>query len=502
MEFSEQESRPALIIREARKAFGGVRALNGVDLTVFAGEIHALLGENGAGKSTLLKALAGVHAIDSGSITLFGEQFIQGNPRVSQEQGIAVIYQEPSLFPDLSLAENVFVGRQPTTNGTVDWKQMAVMTKSLFDRLGVNLDSQRTARGLSIADQQLVEIAKALSLNARVIVMDEPTAALSSKEVGRLFTVARALRDQGCALVFVSHRLDEVFELCDRMTVMRDGTTVGSGLISETSESEIIKMMVGREVNELFPKLQTKIGEVLLEVENLGSEGQFAGVTFQVRKGEIFGIAGLVGSGRSEIVRAIFGIDSYDVGSVRIDGRPVPPRNPSKAMELGLALVPEDRRLEGLLMSFPISINSVVTVLRTLAKSLIVRKSKEQELAEKWATKLQLKYASMHDPVERLSGGNQQKIVLAKWLATSPRVLIVDEPTRGIDVGTKSEVHRLLSQMAQAGLAIIMVSSELPEILGMADNILVMREGKPVVSMAREDATPEIVIAYATGTAA
>ena len=488
-----------LEIRAATKSFGGVKALNGVNLTLYQGEIHALLGENGAGKSTLLKSLAGVHSLDSGSITLFGKPFVQGSTRASQDQGVAVIYQEPSLFPDLSLAENVFVGRQPQSGGVVDWSRMNSEAEDLFASLGVTFQVSRTARGLSIADQQIVEIAKALSLKAQVIVMDEPTAALSSKEVDRLFNVARTLKSQGCAVVFVSHRLEEVFALCQRTTVMRDGATVGTAPISDLSQAEIIRMMVGREVSELFPKLPAEIGDVVLEVKNLSSSGQFEGVSFDVRKGEIFGIAGLVGSGRSEVVRAIFGIDRYDRGEVLLGGSRVPHSSPSKAMKLGLALVPEDRRLQGLLMPSPISSNTALTVLENLVRRFVIRKKDESALAKTWAEKLQLKYADIESSVERLSGGNQQKVVLAKWLATQPKVLIVDEPTRGIDVGTKSEVHRLLSQMAQDGLSVVIVSSELPEVLGMSDRILVMREGRQVALLDRHQADPEVVIGYATG---
>jgi rhamnose transport system ATP-binding protein len=494
-----EPQKPVLEMLGAKKAFGGVQALNGATLQLFPGEIHALLGENGAGKSTLLKALAGVHKIDSGSITLNGKPFLQGSTRAAQQQGVAVIYQEPSLFPDLTLAENVYVGRQLQKGKLVDWKLMQREATKLFKELGVDLDVNRIARGLSIADQQIVEIIKALSINAQVIVMDEPTAALSSKEVNRLFSVARSLRDQNCAVVFVSHRLDEVFALCDKMTVMRDGATVGSDLISNVSESQIIKMMVGREVSELFPKMPSILGDVVLKVEGLGAAGQFVDVNFEVRRGEIFGFAGLVGSGRSEVVRAIFGVDSYDSGSVSVEGVPLSKGKASMAMSAGLALVPEDRRLQGLLMPSSIAINTSITVLQRLVRALVIRKKGEEEVALKWAKILQLKYASLNDAVERLSGGNQQKIVLGKWLATDPKILIVDEPTRGIDVGTKSEVHRLLSQRAQEGLAIIMVSSELPEVLGMADRILVMREGRQVAILSREEATSERVISLATG---
>lgn len=490
-----------LEVKGAKKAFGGVQALNGADLTLYPGEIHALLGENGAGKSTLLKALAGVHRLDSGSISLNGSDFEQGSTRSSRDQGIAVIYQEPSLFPDLTLAENVFVGRQLTKGFVVDWAQMDKEAKSLFEQLGVSLDPGIRARGLSIADQQIVEIAKALSINASVIVMDEPTAALSSKEVDRLFKVARNLQAKGCAVVFVSHRLDEVFALCQRITVMRDGATVGGDLTKVLNEDKVIKLMVGREISELFPKLPAKVGEVVLKVDGLASAGQFADISFEVKAGEIVGIAGLVGSGRSEVVRAVFGVDKYDAGTVSLKGKHYKTGNPAVMMAAGMALVPEDRRQQGLFMPQSIERNSAVTVLKRLSQALILKAKAEAKVAVEWGKTLQLKYADVKDPVDRLSGGNQQKVVLAKWLATNPDLLIVDEPTRGIDVGTKSEVHRLLSQYAQKGMAILMVSSELPEVMGMSDRILVMREGRMVGQFDRKEATAEKIIAVATGAA-
>jgi rhamnose transport system ATP-binding protein len=488
-----------LEMHDVKKAFGGVQALNGAELVLYPGEIHALLGENGAGKSTLLKTLAGVHKIDSGTITLNGKAFEQGSTRTSREQGIAVIYQEPSLFPDLTLAENVFIGRQLKKGNLVDWAGMANESQKLFDQLGVKLDPSIRARGLSIADQQIVEIAKALSIQATVIVMDEPTAALSSKEVDRLFKVARNLEAQNCAVVFVSHRLDEVFALCSRITVMRDGATVGSALTAEMSEAQVIKLMVGREISELFPKLEAEIGEEVLKVENLNLVGQFADINFSVRAGEIVGFAGLVGAGRSEVMRAIFGIDKYDKGTVTLNGSRLKSGNPAASMIAGIALVPEDRRQQGLFMPSSIDRNSSVTMLKRLSKFFLISAKSEAKLATAWGKTLQLKYSSGKDSVDRLSGGNQQKVVLAKWLATEPKLLIVDEPTRGIDVGTKSEVHRLLSQKAQEGMAIIMVSSELPEVMGMADRILVMREGRLVGEFERNAASAEEIIAVATG---
>lgn len=488
-----------LTVEGAAKNFGGVKALVSADLTLYSGEIHALLGENGAGKSTLLKTLAGVHSLDSGSIHIGNKPFVQGSTRLAREQGVAVIYQEPNLFPDLTLAENVFAGRQPTIGGRVNWKYMNDESQRLFAQLGVPLNPTSRARGLSIADQQIVEIAKAISTKANVIVMDEPTAALSSKEVNRLFSVARNLREQGCAVVFVSHRLDEVFDLCDRITIMRDGSTITSSLVSEMNEAAVICSMVGREVSELFPKLDTTVGENILSVKNLGREGQFQNISFDVRAGEIVALAGLVGSGRSEVARSIFGVDKYDVGTISVLGEHLPKGSPSAAMSAGIALVPEDRRQQGLFMPASISRNAAVTSLEKIRKFNFIRSKYESAIALKWTEIMQTKFASIEDPVERLSGGNQQKVVLAKWLATNPRLFIVDEPTRGIDVGTKAEVHRLLSQKAKDGMGVLMISSELPEVLGMADRVFVMHEGRIVREFSREEATSEKVIAAATG---
>jgi len=488
-----------LQIAGAAKRFGGVHALIDANLTLYAGEIHALLGENGAGKSTLLKSLAGVHQLDAGSIRLFGRDFNVSGTRGSQDQGIAVIYQEPSLFPDLTLAENVFVGRQLGKGLKVDWREMNRRAGELFVRLGVPLDPSRRARGLSIADQQIVEIAKALSLNAKVIVMDEPTAALSGSETERLFGVARSLRNEGAALVFVSHRLDEVMELCHRVTVLRDGATVATAAISEVDIDQIVKWMVGREVSELFPKVASNIGETILKVEGLSREGQFDDISFDVKSGEIVGVAGLVGSGRSEVVRAIFGVDKYDSGSVEFLGEKLKRNSPGEAMQRGIAFVPEDRRQQGLFMPISILKNISITMLKTLSNFGLVSRSQELAEGEEWSRKLQIKFNSINDSVDRLSGGNQQKVVLAKWLSTRPRLLIIDEPTRGIDVGTKSEVHRFISEQASRGLGILMISSELPEVLGMADKVLVMREGRLVGRFSAKDATPENVIAAASG---
>ncbi len=487
-----------LEISGLQKRFGGAIALSNAKLTIRAGEIHALLGENGAGKSTMLKILAGVHAPDSGTLNLEGKPFITGSTQTSIDQGIAVIYQEPSLFLDLTLAENVFIGRQPMKGATIDWNFAQQEASRLFKQLGVELDPKRVARGLSIADQQVVEIAKALSMDAKVILMDEPTAALSSSEVERLMTVMRSLRDSNKAVIFVSHRLDEVFAISDFITVMRDGATVSEAKVGATDLQKVIKDMVGRELTELFPKTENKIGEVVLEVNDVTNPAYFRNISFKVRKGEIVALAGLVGSGRSEVARAIFGIDDYESGTVTVKGKLMGKNNPVTAMEQGMALVPEDRRQQGLFMVASVNKNISMESFGNLMKGLFIDFGKERELSETWKQKLSIKYDNQRDPVERLSGGNQQKTVLAKWLATDPDILIVDEPTRGIDVGTKAEVHRLLNQAASEGKAILMISSELPEVLGMADRIIVMREGRKVAELSRSEATQEKVIAAAT----
>jgi rhamnose transport system ATP-binding protein len=491
---------PLLVLEHATKSFGSVRALEDGSIELSPGEAHALIGENGAGKSTLVKVLAGVYQPDSGRLLLDGEQLRLANPAAAREAGIAVIYQEPTLFPDLSVAENIFMGRQPLSTGRrIDGGELRRQVQALMDRLGVPLDPNRPARGLSIADQQIVEIAKALSFEARVIVMDEPTAALSGAEVERLFAVARTLQEHGAAVLFVSHRLDEVFALCQRVTVMRDGRHVFSGPLEGLTNGDLVSRMVGRELDALFPKQPTTRGGVALSVRRLTREGVFSDVSFDVHHGEIVGLAGLVGAGRSEVVRAVFGIDRRDAGQVTVEGHELPAASPTAAMAAGMGFVPEDRREQGLIMDLSIARNASLASLRRLRRGLLIRAADEQRLAADWATRLRLKFARLGDPASVLSGGNQQKVVLAKWLARRPTVLIVDEPTRGIDVATKAEVHRLLSDLAGQGVAVLMISSELPEILGMADRVLVMHEGRLTAELSRAEATEQAVMLAATG---
>ena len=489
----------ALSLVHAAKAFGPVVALADGQIDLRSGEIHALVGENGAGKSTLVKILAGVHHPDAGEFLVDGRPVSFRTVADSKAAGISVIYQEPTLFPDLTVAENIFLGRQPTGRlGLIDRGAMRRSAAELFTTLGVPVDPDRVAEGLSIADQQIIEIAKAISLDARVLVMDEPTAALSGVEVERLFTVARNLRDSGSAILFISHRFDEVFALCDRITVMRDGRYVSTHPTGEVTVDQVVKEMVGRDIDQLFPKTDAEVGAEVLQVSGLGRRGVFSDVSFSVRAGEIVALAGLVGAGRTEVARAVFGIDRYDTGSVTFAGRPLRRGDPQSAITAGMGFVPEDRRKQGLVMDLSVARNTTLTLRRALARLGLINGATEERTATEWSKRLQVKTASQQYAVSTLSGGNQQKVVLAKWLATEPRLLIVDEPTRGIDVGTKSEVHRLLSDLAGRGIAVLMISSELPEVLGMADRVLVMHEGRITAELPRSAATPETVMHAAT----
>jgi rhamnose transport system ATP-binding protein len=495
------DGRLMLALRHAAKSFGAVRALVDGSVELHAGEVHALLGENGAGKSTLVKILAGVYQPDSGTLEVAGREVALHGPAAAKAAGIAVIYQEPTLFPDLTVAENMFIGRQPLRAGRrIDRRAMHDEAAAIFKRLGVPLDPARIARGLSIADQQVVEIGKALSLDARVIVMDEPTAALSAAETGRLFDVIRTLRDQGTAVLFISHRLEEVFEICEQVTVMRDGSHVLTSPLAGLTAADLVRAMVGRDLAERPSEAGTATpGEPVLIVERLTREGIFTDVSLTVRAGEIVALAGLVGSGRSEVARSVFGIDRYDAGSVTVRGRDLRRASPTNAMAAGIGFVPEDRRQQGLVMDMSVQQNVALASLGRLRSGGLIRASAERAMAADWAARLKIKYGRLTDPVVMLSGGNQQKVVLAKWLGRKPTVLIVDEPTRGIDVATKAEVHHLLADLAKDGVGVLMISSELPEVLSVSDRILVMREGRLVAEFSHADASEEAIMAAAMG---
>ena len=490
---------PIIQMRDISKSFGGVHALKGVQLTIYPGEVHAILGENGAGKSTLIKTITGVHQPDSGEIELNGEVVNFANPREAQQQGIAAIYQEPSLFPDLSIAENILVGRQPVRGGRISWRQMNRIASDLLDRLHVKLNPRTKARNLSVAQQQMVEIARALSVDAKVLIMDEPTSSLTSNEVEELFNITRKLRDEGTAVIFISHRLEELFALADRVTTLRDGEYVGTRTLADVTTDELIQMMVGRKLDELFPKQDVERGEVVLEVENLTVPGAFADVSFTLHAGEILGMSGLVGAGRTDVACAIFGVKPAAAGRIVVEGKQVTITNPQTAMALGISYVPEDRKNHGLVLPMAIGDNITLPVINEFAVYGWLNRKKEKATALESSKKLEVKAYGIEQKAQELSGGNQQKVVLAKWLNTNPRILILDEPTRGIDVGTKAAVHHLMSSLAAEGMAILMISSELPEILGMSDRILVMHEGHITGEFERGAATQEKLMMAATG---
>jgi rhamnose transport system ATP-binding protein len=495
----DMNSEPTIELVDIYKSFGSTRVLEGVSLPLFPGEVHSLMGENGAGKSTLVKIMAGLHLSDKGALRINGRDVLFRSPSQAQQAGVSVIYQEPTLFRDLSIAENVFMHRQPKTSfGWIDYAQMSRTVSQHLSQLGVSLRPEDPVLGLSIADQQIVEIIKALTFEAKVLIMDEPTAALSLEEVRRLFQVIERLRVKGVALMFVSHRLDEVFAISRRITVMRDGRVVGSGPIEEWTTDEVIRKMVGRSLDALYPKEKVDPGETVLRVREMRRAGVFKEITFEVRKGEIVCLAGLVGAGRSEVARAIFGIDALDSGEIFVEGTALRNHTPQEAMAAGIGLVPEDRQQQGLVMEMTTARNVTLTVLRQVQSLGLVSRKKENQIAARWTELMRLK-GHIAEPVNVLSGGNQQKVVLAKWLATKPKLLIVDEPTRGVDVGAKSEVHRTLSQLAKDGMAIIMISSDLPEVIGMADRVLVMHEGKLTAELARSEATEEAIMFAATG---
>jgi rhamnose transport system ATP-binding protein len=487
---------PILELDHISKQFPGVKALNDVHFEMNAGEVHALLGENGAGKSTLIKIISGVYTPDGGTMRLDGVEVHFNTPREAQTRGIATIYQELSLYPELTVAENIFMGHAPRRKwgpiSGVDWNAMYQQARGLLASLNIyNMNVQGKVGGLTVGNRQRVEIAKALSLSARVLIMDEPTAALTEADVQQLFEIVRLLKERGVGIIYISHRLQEVFEVADRVTVLRDGQYVGTKPVSETNEADLVSMMVGRTIDNLFPKLPAEIRQPVLEVRHLVYEPYTHDVSMTVRAGEIVGLAGLVGSGRSELAQVIFGITPAQSGEILINDKSVRIRNPGQAMNYGIAYVPEDRGTQGLIRQMRIRENVSLSVLRLLRRGLFLSRSRERVLANQSVKQLSIRAYSVEQIVGKLSGGNQQKVVVSKWLASKPRVLIMDEPTRGIDVGTKAEIHRLMSELAQQGLAIIMISSELPEILGMSDRILVMRGGKFVAEFSREDATQQ-----------
>jgi rhamnose transport system ATP-binding protein len=490
-----------LELKNITKRFGGVEVLHGVSFALRPGEVHALLGENGAGKSTLIKVITGIHQPDGGEIYLDDKHVHFDDPLQARMAGIAAIYQELSLCPDLNVAENIFLGQQPTTvGGRIDWRKLYSEADHLLTSLGVHLDLKAKARNLSIAQMQSVEIARAFSLHARILIMDEPTSSLTLSEAADLFGLMRRLRSEGTAIIFISHRLEELFEVADQVTVLRDGTYVDTRLVKDVTRDELIRLMVGRTISNLFPKQDVKPGEIALKVDHLTHTGIFKNISFELRRGEILGMAGLVGAGRTDVARAIFGVVPPSSGTIEVEGRQVEITSPQQAISLGLAYVPEDRQLHGLITAMNITSNISLPILKEYARQGWLKDKVERLAAFNAARQMEVRANSMWQIARTLSGGNQQKVVLAKWLSTKPRILILDEPTRGIDVGTKAAVHALMSKLAAEGLAILMISSELPEVLGMSDRILVMHEGQMTGLFSRAEATQEKVISAATQT--
>jgi inositol transport system ATP-binding protein len=501
--------KPSELVLEMKgicKSFPGVKALDGVDLAVRAGTVHVLVGENGAGKSTLMKILSGEHRIDAGEISFRGVKLDLSDTRSALEAGIAMIHQELSPVLEMSIAENMFLGREPLRGAGgwpsklfVDFKRMERDTQALLDKLGLKYDARQKMSELSIAGMQLVEIAKAISRQAALVIMDEPTSAIADAEVAMLFRQIADLKAAGVAIIYITHKMDEIFRIADDITIIRDGQFVSTDVASAYDENKLISLMVGRTISSIFPKEHAEIGAVSLQVRGLTRHGVFDDISFEVRRGEIVGLAGLIGAGRTEVVRAIFGLDAIDAGSILLEGEPLAPRSPADAIARGVAMVSEDRKADGLVLCRSVQENISLANLQKFVAGPLLDLKREASEGQRMREMLQIKTADLQTIVSTLSGGNQQKIVIAKWLLGNLKVLILDEPTRGIDVGSKSEIHRLMSRFAQQGLAIVMISSELPEILGMSDRILVMREGRITGELPRHRATQESIMALATG---
>ena len=488
---------PLLEMRGITKRFPGVTALDSVDFELEKGEVHVLLGENGAGKSTLIKMLSGAYQPDEGQILLNGEPVNISSAIVAQELGISTIYQEFNLVPQLTVAENIFLGRQPRRFGLVDRRKMVEEARRLLERMKVRVAPNALVSNLGVARQQMVEIAKALSLDAQILVMDEPTASLSGQEVERLFEIIRGLKEEEVSIIFISHHLEEVAEIGDRVTVLRDGKVVDR-VPASTDRSEFVRMMVGRPVEDQFPRRRTEVGEVLLEVKNLSREGVLEDISFQVRAGEVVGMAGIVGAGRTELARALFGVDPVDSGEVWVEGRRIERDEPREAKRQGMGFVTEDRQGQGIVPPLSVAENLGLASLERYTRAGLVDRREQRKLARKMVDDLNIRTPGLEQEIRYLSGGNQQKVVIGKWLLAQSRVLIMDEPTRGIDVGAKVEIYELMNELTESGAGILMISSELPEVLGMSDRILVMSGGRITGELSVEDATQEKVMELAT----
>lgn len=482
------------------KAFGQNKVLEGVDVHIRGGEVHALMGENGAGKSTLMNILTGLHKKDQGTITIDGVEKTFDNPKQAEEFGIAFIHQELNIWPEMTVLDNLFINKEPITSfGLIQTQKMKAVAKKQFDRLAISIPLHKEAGKCSVGEQQMIEIAKALMTDAKVIIMDEPTAALTDREIEKLFDVIRSLKESGVSIVYISHRMEEIFTICDTITVMRDGRTVDTTPIPETNFNDVVRKMVGRELTDRFPERNSNPGATILEVKGLTRKGVFENVSFQVREGEIVGVSGLMGAGRTEIMRTIFGLDGKYEGDILVAGKNVTVKNPNQAVELGLGFITEDRKEEGLILDFSIKDNIVLPSLFSFTKNGMIKDKQEEEFVELLIKRLTIKTESAMTSAKNLSGGNQQKVVIAKWIGIGPKVLILDEPTRGVDVGAKREIYQLMNELTDRGVAIIMVSSELPEVLGMSDRVIVIHEGRVSGEVTGKEATQEKIMTLATG---
>ncbi|WP_042349214.1 sugar ABC transporter ATP-binding protein [Bacillus massiliigorillae] len=489
-----------ITMKDIHKAFGTNQVLTGVDFELLPGEVHALMGENGAGKSTMMNVLTGLHKRDQGTIEINGEEKYYSNLKEAEKNGIAFIHQELHVWPEMTVLENLFIGKELKSKfGLLKTKEMKTLAEKQFKKLSVTISLDELAGKCSVGEQQMIEIAKALMTNAEVIIMDEPTAALTEREIVKLFEVINSLRSKGVSIVYISHRMEEIFTICDRITVMRDGRTVDTKPIPETNFDEVVRKMVGRELKDRYPSRDVKIGDTVLEVKGLARPGEFKDVNFSVRSGEVVGFSGLMGAGRTEIMRTIFGLDHKSAGEIYINGKQVSIKNPSQAVDLGIGFITEDRKDEGLVLDFSIRENMALPNLKSFAPKVLIDQKTENDFVNLLIKRLSIKTQSAETKAGNLSGGNQQKIVIAKWIGIGPKVLILDEPTRGVDVGAKREIYQLMNELTERGVAIIMVSSELPEILGMSDRIIVVHEGHIAGELMKADATQEKIMTLATG---
>lgn len=489
-----------LTVENLYKRFGGVQALDGVSLRASAGRVLALVGENGAGKSTIVKCLTGIYSPTSGTISVNGVAQEFSRPQDATDSGISAIQQEPSMFDELSVAENIFVGTQPKgTFGLLNWRLMNTQAANILDRIGSDIAPDATMKTLSVAERHMVSLAQALSTDAQLIIFDEPTAALSQAEIQHLYTIIEQLRSDGKAIIYISHKFDEIFRICDDYTVLRDGAPVGEGQISDVREEDLISLMVGRTLTEIYPKVHAEFGEEVLRVEGFSHPTEFENVSFHVRRGEILGFYGLVGAGRTEVMEAVFGLKKHSSGTLWLDGAEVDITSPGVAMSAGLSYVPEDRQHHGAILPFSVSANISLPQLDKIGRGMFLNQKAEDALVDDFADRVSIRASSWAQPVEELSGGNQQKVVIGKWLATNPRVIILDEPTKGIDVGSKSAVHETIGKLVKAGLSVILVTSELEEALGISDRLIVMAQGQVVTEFSRDQFASEIVVAAAAG---